>query len=625
MALRLSIILLLLFSSLYGFGYDKDSLDIQISYLNDFSHKYDQNSIQNVDPSDFTLLPKASWIHYLQTRWTKVKISNKTSEDQELFLSLDKLSLIYLLSIEVYDAQQQLPTPALPNLTQSFFSTKIPPGQSRIFYIKTLINLFSPKLTISSKKDTYILKKERTYSLLIAFGVLSFCLIYFYMLYYFTRDRIFVDYFLTTFSLSAMCLIYIGTIDQFFWEWEPSSKLFLSFVTGCFFPFLAYKGSENAIAQNSPLWSQYMRYYNLAWAFAGVLATLFCLTLIPAIGLITSNLVIVLLVIMFAALLLHSRSLYSFSSKLAKLEVLLFLLIGCSFLPQLSSGQHPDLSIAMTLLLLYVPIHLVMRHAFQIVTLSDKNKKVIQDLEAAEATRAHGYSQLAKMVYPHQLSQIQCGSEIEATMPVGSHDACVLAFDVIGSSRIKHEEFPEVLENFLSHCRDLMMEGYNGATMKSRGYMIKEMGDGFLCSIGFPFEQLGHLKTSCAVELAERIIEIFNNYMNALEYDKPIRCSIGIGKGLVRGFFSKSGAIRHDLWGAAIVKATRYESMRKIILTKDDENSSIIILQDEVYQSLSQTQKSSYEILDFYQAGIRVRDDPGAFQLAYRIISPSYE
>jgi hypothetical protein len=51
-------------------------------------------------------------------------------------------------------------------------------------------------------------------------------------------------------------------------------------------------------------------------------------------------------------------------------------------------------------------------------------------------------------------------------------------------------------------------EGYVGKNLKPNAYRVKEMGDGFLCSIGYPLQSLTDNLTNDAIELARRSILI---------------------------------------------------------------------------------------------------------------------
>ena len=77
--------------------------------------------------------------------------------------------------------------------------------------------------------------------------------------------------------------------------------------------------------------------------------------------------------------------------------------------------------------------------------------------------------------------------------------------------------------------------------------------------------------------------------------------------------------VRHDLWGEAIVLATRYEGLRKSLFKHLKlEPSNILILQEAVFQDLPNEKKEKFVELDLKKAKIRVRDDEAATKLAFR-------
>lgn len=237
---------------------------------------------------------------------------------------------------------------------------------------------------------------------------------------------------------------------------------------------------------------------------------------------------------------------------------------------------------------------------------------------AAERERKHSYQQLAKVFFPHQLHQMKHGQSLESTMPVGEQEACILAFDVIASSKVQHPAFVDRWEEFMAACRTLMMEGYQGKPLRSQAYLIKEMGDGFLCSIGFPFAAIGPSMCEDAVRLALRLRETFLRTMREITQHEPVHCAIGVAKGPARAYFSKSGAIRHDLWGKGLIWATRYERLRDpLFRILDLEPSSMIIIDQRVFSELSPVSRREFTVLNLGDIGLSVRDDPEATQIAY--------
>jgi class 3 adenylate cyclase len=233
----------------------------------------------------------------------------------------------------------------------------------------------------------------------------------------------------------------------------------------------------------------------------------------------------------------------------------------------------------------------------------------------------HTHKQLQKLVYKHVVTQIAEGRNLEETMPVATREAVVLSFDVIGSSHIKHPQFLRALERLMASCQEILHEGYDPLRVAARGYRIKEMGDGLLASVGFPLANPDGAKESnadTALKTAVRFCEVFRQEMEKLQYHEPLYCSVGITQGMIEGFFPKSGIKQYDVRGRALILATRYESMRNIVFKVTDEVSSLIFIQDEVYQALSPALQQDFERWDCLQKGHRIRDDIQAVQAWYR-------
>lgn len=232
-------------------------------------------------------------------------------------------------------------------------------------------------------------------------------------------------------------------------------------------------------------------------------------------------------------------------------------------------------------------------------------------LTESEAKR-HAFKQLQKLVYPHQLNWIQGGEALEDTMPIGDSRACVISFDVIDSSTID-EPLVDLMQSVYHRCGELMMQNYTHHPLTSNAFRIKEMGDGFLCSIGFPFlVPNGEKETKIAIELAFQFAEIFDKEVDKLyKGTKKVYCSMGIAHGPIKGYFPIIGHKAYDLYGKSIVLATRYEQMRKVIFM-EREKSHILTLQEDVYRDLPPHYQSSFECIDLTTKKWRVRDDSDA-------------
>ena len=235
--------------------------------------------------------------------------------------------------------------------------------------------------------------------------------------------------------------------------------------------------------------------------------------------------------------------------------------------------------------------------------------------------RNHAYSELTKIVHPHVVELIHSGYNLEDTMPVGKGNALVIAFDVMGSSRIQSRKFPEALDRVIARCHAAMMEDYSASPLSARAFPVKDLGDGFLASIGFPFAlPAGRSAVENALQLAEAFVEIFDEEMAKIDLDEPAYCCVSIVSGGVEGYFPRAGVKQYELRVHSLVLATRYEGMRKYLLPRLNKNGNFIILRECVYQGLSSDQQRSFSAWDVRSPGMGVRDDPHAKMIYYRFV-----
>jgi class 3 adenylate cyclase len=240
-------------------------------------------------------------------------------------------------------------------------------------------------------------------------------------------------------------------------------------------------------------------------------------------------------------------------------------------------------------------------------------------LVATEAAKHHSLEQLAKVFFPHQIAAIRQNKQLEDTMPTNPGQGCVISFDIVASSRIKHIKAKEFFRKVFARCNQTMAEGYDGINLKARAYRIKEMGDGFLCSIGYPFQSLTDNPAHDAIDLARDFARILEEESTMLHANAPVACGIGIALGPMTGFFPESGTKEYDIYGQAIMLATRYENLRKTLF-ESEVTGSIIIIQEQVYQSLDPQHREGFVAMDLRESGFTVRDDPSATHLYYQIL-----
>ncbi len=231
--------------------------------------------------------------------------------------------------------------------------------------------------------------------------------------------------------------------------------------------------------------------------------------------------------------------------------------------------------------------------------------------------KKHTLEQLSRLVYPHQLKRIEKGASLPETMPIGVGDACVISFDIQGSASIGYDANHVFFKELMRSCHKAMIAYYDGENLKANAFMIKEMGDGFLCSVGYPFACEGDVYQN-AVSLAEIFIQVFDVSAKKYLQGKDVYASIGIAYGDIRGGFPKHGIQNYDLHGDVIVKATRYEAFRKLLFKeKGLSDTSVIIVQEDVVSRLPKTMKQGFE--EYVLGAIRIRDDEHARRLFFKL------
>ena len=253
-----------------------------------------------------------------------------------------------------------------------------------------------------------------------------------------------------------------------------------------------------------------------------------------------------------------------------------------------------------------------------------------QSVLANSSDKAHALAELTKLVPPHVVAHIHEGGGLESSMPVGKADACVIAFDIVDSTRQDDPGFPAAVEAVLARCHGIMMEGYCMDPLEANAYRLKDMGDGFLATVGFPFHVPTQRSTgiqgddrALAVALAERFVGVFEEEMAHLasrEDGGALHCCVGIVRGRIEGFFPKAGVKQYELRGHAISLATRYEGLRRCIFPKTGYAGNLIVLREDVHAGLCPDDAAHYAAWDTKVPGQAVRDDPEAQRAYYRFM-----
>lgn len=246
-------------------------------------------------------------------------------------------------------------------------------------------------------------------------------------------------------------------------------------------------------------------------------------------------------------------------------------------------------------------------------------------------TRQHLYNQLSKLVYPHQLVMIKSGNQLEDTMPVEKGRAIINVFDVQNSSDIKHEHTKSFFLDVFRAFSQICMMGYQHNPLKSRAFRLKETGDGFLSSIGYPFlADDPNSLADHAISTALIMFRAFNEEVKRFDYATPIKGAMGLAFNSVQGTFQSSGIKSYDLFGEALIQAYRYEEIRKhpsiakiindAAAEKGLRHFNILIIQEVIYNSLKPEYKGLFKEIDLQKGGFTIRQDIAAQYVYFHVL-----
>ncbi|MCG8415414.1 MAG: hypothetical protein MI746_14445 [Pseudomonadales bacterium] len=245
-------------------------------------------------------------------------------------------------------------------------------------------------------------------------------------------------------------------------------------------------------------------------------------------------------------------------------------------------------------------------------------------LKSTEAdSKEHLHNQLSKLVYPHQLERIKLGDELENTMPLKEGKAIINVFDVQRSSEIRHEKTADFFVNLFQSFLQICMKGYEHNPLRSQAFRLKETGDGFISSVGYPFLPVDSRSLAdSAVSTALLMFDAFNKEVERFNYSRPIKAAIGLAYNSVQGTFQSGGIRSYDLFGEALIQASKYEELRKQPVIWDIfcehaekrgfADFNILIVQEVVYNSLSPAYRELFTEIDLKDEAL-----VGDFQMMY--------
>ena len=237
----------------------------------------------------------------------------------------------------------------------------------------------------------------------------------------------------------------------------------------------------------------------------------------------------------------------------------------------------------------------------------------------------HLLKELESMAYPHQTKMLETHFSLSETMLLKKTEACLGEFDIIDSSQIKEvNTYHDINSRIFKECYRKILLNYRMNPSEpnrpfSDGHVVKEMGDGFIYSVGFPFKVPGpgQKDVDIAFELARYFIKVFDEEIRKDKDGFDCFCVVVLIRSELEAFWTNYQVRHYDFKQHCVTKLFRFQEMRRHLARVDvyRPQASFILMEDEFYHKLSPELKKGAHNIDLEDQGVSVRDCPGAKQV----------
>lgn len=243
----------------------------------------------------------------------------------------------------------------------------------------------------------------------------------------------------------------------------------------------------------------------------------------------------------------------------------------------------------------------------------------------------HLHNELASMVYEHQRHMLENHQPLEKTMELAPQTAYLGELDIINSSSMVDQPGYEPVKNKIFEiCYARMLRGYAINPQKMHrpiceGHLVKEMGDGFIFSVGFPFDvPTGKSGADLAFLMSLDFLRAFEAEITALDTSKENpRSVVVLTKSVVQAFWTSYKVKRYDLEQKCMTRVARLSEFRRALLAKKPELTGSFVLCDEAFaEDLSPALKEELQIVKLADFGFQIRNFPEISTVYVRALSP---
>ncbi len=232
----------------------------------------------------------------------------------------------------------------------------------------------------------------------------------------------------------------------------------------------------------------------------------------------------------------------------------------------------------------------------------------------------HAWTETARLVHPHQLTLLKMKHVLEETMSLDKRDAMVLEFDIKGSTQLskKHGYDDFKVQLFKAIASTIIYKNYafsdqwqNMKQPVSDGYFFKDMGDGFIVTVGHPFISKHRNLADQAVEMAIEMLNFAKRFL-ADHLNQEVHLCVCIEKNPVQGLWKAANVTGYDFTDASVSPVQRLGNLRRSLEEHKaiEREASQIIMSHRAFDPLDQKKKHfrGIELRNVGPDGIKLRD-----------------
>lgn len=244
----------------------------------------------------------------------------------------------------------------------------------------------------------------------------------------------------------------------------------------------------------------------------------------------------------------------------------------------------------------------------------------------ARSLNYHLLAELESMVYPHQIRMIQDKSSVKETMNLEPGLGVMGEFDIINSSEMGHHEAYHQTKNTIFRlCYDRLLANYrineeDLVHSYSDGHLVKEMGDGFIFSVGYPFQMPdGKDATSVSIEIALDFIRLFHEHASGFSAPESPSCVVVMTRGQLESFWTQFRINRYDFKQSFVTPVIRLQDLRRELGRRGviEKGESFVLIDDNAYFALPPKLQEIFKPIALQTLGLHFRGRPNATHVFY--------